>query len=155
MRWTIALAALMPAAPALGCPPPPPRPPGYVYPTLEEVLRQRADATPNIVYAVVERPILAPDPAEGPGTVRIVHVYKGGLRVGQRIAMVFERPRTDCDWGPNEGASPGTYGVMFLPRIEGSAPIRYMGFQHPGTVQQMIGFGIISSARPAPEAARP
>lgn len=155
MRWFIALTALVSVAPALACPPPPPPPPGHVYPTPEQMLRQRAEGVPNIVYAVVERPIRARDAKEPPGSVRILHVYKGNLRVGQRVAMAFEPPVNDCDRGPTECARSGDYGVMFLPALSGTAPIRYMGFQDPGKVDRMIGFGIISSARPAPPAAQP
>jgi len=155
MKRLIALAALGAASSAgWACPPPPP---GYVPPTREEALRRDVATAEAIVYAVIESPIGdgALDFGTGvfsgqAGTVRVLHVYKGDLAAGQRVAMYGLSYDTSCGslrYAPETGRR-GAYGVLFLHhRVEGRRPLPFTGFRAQADVAEMIRLGLIESAR--------
>jgi len=148
MRWTVALLLLAAAAPTMACPPPPP---GYQRPSPEEALRGQVMGAPNIVYAVVERAIQGEGSAPAgatPGHIRIMHVYKGGLRTGQRIPMYGLLARTDCGniEYSREGARQGAYGILFLRAWNGHDPVPFVSFESQATVDEMLRLGLIQSA---------
>lgn len=156
MKRLIALAMLGWAVPVAACPPPPP---GYVPPTREEALRRDASAALAIVYAVVESPIgdgtldFATGAFSGrSGTVRVLHVYKGELAVGQRLQMYGLSYETSCgnlDYAPETGRR-GAYGVLFLHhQVEGRRPLPFTGFRPEADVAEMIRLGLIRSAQAA------
>jgi hypothetical protein len=154
MKRLMALMVLGWGAAAAACPPPPP---GYVPPTREEALRRDVRAAEAIVYAVVESPIGdgALDFGTGAfsgqaGTVRVLHVYKGDLAVGQRVAMYGLSYDTSCGslrYAPETGRR-GAYGVLFLHhRVEDRRPLPFTGFRAQADVAEMIRLGLIDSAR--------
>ena len=154
MKRLIALAALGAASSGWACPPPPP---GYVPPTREEALRRDVATAEAIVYAVIESPIGdgALDFGTGvfsgqAGTVRVLHVYKGELAAGQRVAMYGLSYDTSCGslrYAPETGRR-GAYGVLFLHhRVEGRRPLPFTGFRAQADVAEMIRLGLIESAR--------
>ena len=163
LRFALLLSCLVPAA-ARACPPPPQ---DYVPPTREEWLARRVADAPAIVYAVVERPIgrgdvdYRTDVFSGvPGTIRILHVYKGALRVGQRLSLFGISWDTDCGsfhYDARLGRT-GAYGVLFLDPVA-ARPEGYpfTGFLPETDVADMIRLGLIRSARTAaaPPAAVP
>jgi len=148
MKWLIALLALIAVAPAMACPPPPP---GYRPPSPEEALRSRVMGAPNIVYAVVESAIQGEGSAlnrTAPGHIRIMHVYKGGLRMGQRIPMYGLLARTDCGniEYSREHARQGAYGVLLMRNWNGQDPVPFVRFESQATVDEMLRLGLIESA---------
>ena len=154
MKRLIALAVLGAASSGWACPPPPP---GYVPPTREEALRRDVATAEAIVYAVIERPIgdgeldFATGAFSGQaGTVRVLHVYKGDLAAGQRVAMYGLSYDTSCGslrYAPETGRR-GAYGVLFLHhRVEGRRPLPFTGFRPEADVAEMIRLGLIESAR--------
>jgi hypothetical protein len=155
MRLLIAIiASSLAVTAAHACPPPPT---GYVPPTREEALRGDVERAQAIVYAVVETSIGAGerDFATGEfsgraGIVRVIHVYKGDLRPGQRIPMYGLSYDTDCgslQYAPATGRF-GAYGVLFLHHpVEGRLPLPFSGFRPEADVAEMIRLGLIGSAR--------
>jgi hypothetical protein len=149
MKWTIALLLLAGASPALACPPPPP---GYHRPSPEEALRGRVMGAPNIVYAVVESAIQGEGTdlnRTAPGHIRVMHAYKGGLRMGQRIPMYGLTARTDCgniDYS-REHAREGAYGILLMQNWNGHDPVPFVSFESQATVDEMLRLGLIVSAR--------
>lgn len=155
MKRLMALIVLGWGVAAGACPPPPP---GYVPPTREQALRRDVATAEAIVYAVVESPIGHGELDFGTGaftgragTVRVLHVYKGDLAVGQRIALYGLSYDTSCGslrYAPETGRR-GAYGVLFLHhRVEGR-PLPFTGFRPEADVDEMIRLGLIASARPA------
>ena len=154
MKWAIALLLLTTAAPALACPPPPP---GYQPLSAEEAFRRDVERTPNIVYAVVETTIREEGSVMGrlnPGSVRILHVYKGDLRPGQRIPMYGVSFSTDCGSAQysRSDARRGAYGILLLEAWDGHERMPFDSFWDPAAVEEMFRQGLIRSARAAPEA---
>lgn len=153
MKHRLALLAFAAAAsPALACPPPY-YPPDQVPPSVDQLLRNRAEATPNIVYATVERSIPAwreDLSAQDLGMLRILHVYKGNLRAGQLIPMYGQVSLNDCMYQYNrEQAVRGTSGLIFLDAWDGSEPLAFESFQVPEVARDLIRIGVIQSAQAA------
>ncbi len=153
MKHLMALIVLGWSAAAGACPPPPP---GYVPPTREEALRRDVAAAESIVYAVVESPIGDGELDFGTGvftgqagTVRVLHVYKGSLAIGQRVALYGLSYESSCGnlrYAPETGRR-GLYGVLFLHhRVEGNRPLPFTGFRAQADVAEMIRLGLIESA---------
>lgn len=153
MKHWMALIMLGWGAAASACPPPPP---GYVPPTREEALRRDVGAAEAIVYAVVESPIGDGELDFGSGafsgqagTVRVLHVYKGDLAVGQQFAMYGLSYDTSCGslrYAPETGRR-GAYGILFLHhRVEGNRPLPFTGFRAQADVAEMIRLGLVRSA---------
>lgn len=101
-------------APALACLPPLP-PPGMIElppPTVEQRAEAIARGSENIVYGVLTRG--ASD--EEQGQLRILHVYKGNLRVGGHIVIRaswgFDPPMCVGMLGGPPPVPRGTYGVF-------------------------------------------
>jgi hypothetical protein len=142
------LIALIVAWPAFACPPalpddPPP-------PSRAELVRSAAERSPNIVYAVVERAIGAYRSGEQRRLIRILHVYKGELRVGQRLWMNVRGGGSECAPGqPAEiTALEGDDGVLLLPAYrEGGEPLALPEFLDAKDANDLIRAGIIRSAR--------
>ena len=149
MKWLVVLLSLTGTAQALACPPPPP---GYQPPSAEESLRYRVTSAPNIVYAVVERSIREERRAAArpePGRIRILHVYKGNLRRGQRIPIYGLSVETDCgniDYSRSD-ARRGAYGRLLLQAWDGRQAMPFVSFESRATVEDMIRLGLIASAR--------
>jgi hypothetical protein len=111
-RTFLAILLMAGPAPALACLPPPP---GVVEPPLPTV-KQRAEAiargSENIVYGVLARGL-----SNGKqGKLRILHVYKGSLRVGAGVAIKaswgFDPPMCAGMFGGPPPTPRGTYGVF-------------------------------------------
>jgi hypothetical protein len=151
MKWAIVLLLLAGSAPAQACPPPPP---GYQPPSAEESLRRRVAGAPNIVYAVVESSVQR----EGsvltrlmPGSVRIIHVYKGSLRPGQRIPLYGVSFESDCGnvHFSRGDARQGAYGILLLEAWNGRDALPFVSFEDSTTVAEMMRLELIQSARTA------
>jgi|GraSoiStandDraft_59_1057299.scaffolds.fasta_scaffold320160_2 hypothetical protein len=155
MRWMIALVApIMCAGAAAACPPPPQN---YVPPTREQMLREQVASADAIIYGVVGSTIGHGeiDPFTGrfsghAGTVRIRHVYKGDLRVGQRIRMYGLSYETDCGslhYRLRTGRA-GAYGLLLLHYGPGRRePYAFIEFVDESTVAELIRLGLIRSAQ--------
>jgi hypothetical protein len=141
---------LLPAA-AIACPPPPP--------TAEsEAARQQrvhnfkqyATRAPGIVYGVVEEDIGYDEKRHNfkkVGTLRILHVYKGPYKRGQRVRMSGGfYPLAICAMAPMS-LRKGAYGVVILDKAKEGQPLKHNGFLPPDMIQQFIAEGIIRSAR--------
>jgi len=144
MRVVFVLLAAGLATTAAACPPPiPPLHP----PTLEETdawYRDYADIE-NIVYATVDRAI-PPQGTGRQGRIRILHVYKGAMRVGQRVAVTNESEITCGMIRPWE-VPRGHYGVL---RLGPAADVMaFEGFMAPQTAAELIRRGLIGSAAAA------
>jgi hypothetical protein len=157
MRRALALIAFcLTATAAQACPPPPP---GYVPLTREQLLARQVGDAQAIVYALVERSIGSGDVdyrtgqfAGDPGTIRIVHVYKGELRAGQRLRLFGVSWDTDCGSFHYEArmGHAGAYGVLFLdPHGDRDGLYPFTGFVPAADVAAMIRLGLIQSARAA------
>lgn len=158
MRLVAAVtAALLVPTAARACPPPVE---SHRLPTRAEVLRGNVERAEAIVYAVVERSIghgeVDPDSdafSGDPGTIRILHVYKGDLRVGQRLRLYGQSYESSCgDFRYDSRAGrTGAYGVLFLSRddIASRQPIAFGTFTPAADVAEMIQLGFIRSARTA------
>lgn len=157
-RLLLALLAscLVPAA-AVACPPPPP---GYVPMTPEQLLRYDVDHADAIVFARIERAIghgevdpYTDDFTGDPGTIRILHVYKGDLRVGQRLRLYGQSFETDCGsyHYQSRAGRTGMAGVLLLHFGPGSGrnPQIFPEFRPEADVREMIRLGLIRSARTA------
>jgi hypothetical protein len=147
MKWPIALLALATAAPGFACLPYP----GDNEPTRAERVREAAAGAPDIVYAVVDREMRAPSALGGElRRLRILHVYKGGMRAGQHIVMHISNATSMCDPRPPASmiATRGAYGVLLL--YPHDAPIPFPDFLDPMEVEDLIRAGIIQSARGTP-----
>lgn len=145
MKWPLAALALATAAPGLACAPSLGNEPPRSY-----YVRQAAAAAPDIVYAMVEREMPAPRARGGElRRLRILHVYKGDLRVGQRLTMHVSDSSTMCDPKPpaRMQAPRGAYGVLLLYRPVGDAPPPFPDFLWPTDVEDLIQAGLIPSAR--------
>jgi hypothetical protein len=156
MKSAFVLLALLFATPAFACPPSLPDDP--VPPSPAELLRNAAERSPNIVYATVERASGAYHSGEQRRLVRILHVYKGDLHVGQRIWTKLALGSTECGGGqPAEiTALEGAYGILLLPAWrEGDEPPYLPGFLDASDADVLIRAGIIRSARETQAAAPP
>jgi hypothetical protein len=148
MRYFIVVLALISASPAVACPPslPTDAPP----PSRAELLRDAAEGAPNIVYAVVDEAVGAWQAIEQRRLVRIIHVYKGDLRAGQRIWMALRRGNTECGGGtPTEITRlKGDYGILLLPAYRaGDDPPQMPEFLDAADAEMLIRAGVIRSAR--------
>jgi hypothetical protein len=81
-------------------------------PTVEQRAEAIARNSENIVYGVLARGII-----DGrPGQLRIIHVYKGDLRVGTRVAIKqswgFDPPMCAGMMGEPPPTPKGAYGVF-------------------------------------------
>jgi hypothetical protein len=147
MKRLILMALL--AAPAAGraCPP------LNVHPVAvaqrEQAFRAEVDASKAIVYGVIERSITTRKGAVG--VLHILHVYKGDLIPGQRLAMRYAIPSPRCPIHvPKEyvfSQDRGTYGVVLIPGSAVGAPLPFTGFQGRARVDYMISRGLIVSAQ--------
>ena len=112
MRFTFAslFFALTPI-PASACLPPPP---GTVEkpPTLEEKAQAIFNGSDTIVYGVVTRGT----GFDRKGVLRVIHVYKGTARVGQRVPISaswgFDPPMCASMLGSPPTVDKGEYGVF-------------------------------------------
>lgn len=109
MAWALLMLAPFPAAACLPLPPGTIEPPP---PTVEQRAEAIARDSDNIVYGVLTRAI-----ADGrPGQLRVLHVYKGNLRVGNRVAIKeswgFDPPMCAGMLGGPPPTPKGAYGVF-------------------------------------------
>lgn len=150
MRPVLAIAALLlSATPAEACLPPPP---GSVLPTFEQTVRTAYLFTPDIVEAVVTRTIRRNDESRRPGELRVVRVYKGNLRVGQRLPFYFNELWTSCDYAPPEMfATRGSRGLVMLSSPDKGPPGRFRGFEGAEFVAELRRQGFLNPT-PAPAA---
>lgn len=81
MKWLLVLILLTTPSTAWTCRRELPAPGA----TREDNFRQAVRAAPNIVHGVVEQDITT----GRPGILRVTHVYKGNMRVGQRLRMRY------------------------------------------------------------------
>jgi hypothetical protein len=141
LAWALA------SSPALACSSAPPA--GVQPASLEEALRLTAGRADHIVYAMVVRPIRE-ESEPRTGRIRILHVYKGGLHVGQQLTT-FYRFLQDCPV-PRPQRMPrvprGAVGVLLLQGAQ--EPVEFPGFLSDGNLAAMLRFGIIRSARMPP-----
>ena len=72
-----------------------------------------------------------------PGLMRVLHVYKGNVRVGA-IYPLHAVPGSMCGSGDFR---PGLRGVMMIGRM--NAPIFYSGFLSPDEMSRLRRFGLI------------
>ena len=150
MKLLLAVAFLAISAPALGCGPTG-RPAGRTSPIDRgEMTRQAARAAPNIVYGIVERDVTS-RPGQA-GIFRVLRVYKGGLRAGQRIPMRYAAPTGGCVI-PRPGyvysQARGTSGVLLLGAQDRRGVFPFRGFLAAEYVQWLVRDGFIPSAPPA------
>ena len=148
MRYFVVFLALISASPALACPPW--LPGDTPSPSRAERLRSEAEGIPNIVYAVVDEAVGAYQAIEQRRLVRIIHVYKGDLRAGQRIWMTLRRGSTECGGGtPAEITRlKGDYGILLLPAYrDGGDPLEMPEFVRASDAEILIRAGVIRSAR--------
>jgi hypothetical protein len=100
------------ASPALACLPPPPGTVEPPPPTVEQRAEAIARNSENIVYGVLTRAII-----DGRlGELRVIHVYKGDLRAGTRVAIKsswgFDPPMCAGMLGDPPPTPKGDYGVF-------------------------------------------
>ena len=147
MKLLLAVALLAFSAPALGCGPTRPPPGGF---DRGAMTRQAARAAPNIVYGTVERDITSRRGEAG--IFRVLRVYKGGLRAGQRIPMHYAAPTGGCVI-PQPGyvftQARGTSGVLLLGAQDRRGVFPFRGFLADEYVRWLVRDGFISSLPPA------
>ncbi|HEY8591896.1 MAG TPA: hypothetical protein VIL42_03415 [Sphingomicrobium sp.] len=134
-----AIAAAASASPAFACAPPPP---GWVPPTHEQLIERFTKQADHIVYGII-----APSAAgDRKSMLKVLHVYKGGLRKGYTIegTASFDLPVPHCSgmMMPPDEKPVGTYGVFAL---RGDSP--ELNMIKPEDVQLMIRKGWIRSAQ--------
>lgn len=143
MKWPLALLALATAAPGLAC-----LPPIGNEPSRTERVLQAAAGAPDIVYAVVERAMLAPRRLSGElRRLRILQVYKGGMRPGQRLVMHISAATSMCEPRPPASmiATRGARGVLLIYPRGGNDPIPFPEFLWPSDELDLARAGIIPS----------
>lgn len=105
-----------------------------------------ADRATNIVYAAVDRSIRESGHRR-PGSIRILHVFKGDMQVGQRVATFYDYRPVCPNLRPDRSVAipRGAYGILLL---EGTRePFAFPSFVSQANVEAMIRFGIIRSTR--------
>lgn len=141
------LALLLLGSPAVGwaCAPVP-----YDPAENEARLLQYYGRVTDVVYGVVERDIRSD--AKRTGRLRILHVYKGKLAVGDQVLMRYSiPPAVYCPVYLPSGyvhrQRRGTFGVTFISRTGPAGVAEFKGFLPSETVERMIRAGLIKSAR--------
>jgi hypothetical protein len=138
----------------LACPPsPPPSAEGAAeWDRRIQSFKKHAVEAPAIVYGVMEDSLGYDKKRRDRnrvGTLRIIHVYKGRYRSGQRIKV---RPGSHllatCPMPPMS-IGRGSYGVVILDKTLGGKSMRHNGFLSPDLIRLLMADGIIRSARDA------
>jgi hypothetical protein len=130
--WLLALAAAASASGAQACLPPEP---GSRMRTEEEILRDVARFAPNIAYGRLVR-----GSDGGRPLFRVIHVYKGSLRPGQRV-------RHGIGWGIPGPMCPGMTPPPPVPggwngvAVIGSSEIYFLT---PDQVALMLRLGLLT-----------
>ncbi|SEH17551.1 hypothetical protein SAMN05428974_2247 [Sphingopyxis sp. YR583] len=147
MKRLIILSLLAAPTAALACPPLNVHPKAVAQ--REEDFRAQVGGAKAIVYAVVERSITTAK--QGIGTLRILHVYRGDMAVGERVEMRYAITIPRCPaYVPKDyvfSQDRGTYGVVLIPDGVQGVPLPFTGFQGRTRVDYMISRGLIVSAQ--------
>ena len=143
MKWLTTCASLLVPTAAIACPPTNQHPSAVA--EREALFWQEVTGATDIVYGVVDHAIVDSDRTGG--SFRILHVYKGNLRVGQRLPMAYAIPPS-CPWEPPGQArvSKGSYGVILVDRRGVAGAVPFTGFLG-SSVERLFSKGYIKSAR--------
>lgn len=137
---------------AIACPPPPPptaESKAHAQRRIEEFKRHAIQAS-GIVYGVVDKQIgydARNLDSSKVGTLRVIHVYQGQYKRGQRVKMrPGFWPLSTCPMPPMS-LPKGSYGVVILDKPSDGKAIPHNGFLPDYFIQSFIADGIIQSAQ--------
>jgi len=121
----------------------------------EAAWRRCVEGSAGIVYGVVDRRVVW---GRG-GTLRILHVYRGDFRVGQRLHVLYAPPQIpgDCYVYSPPGSifyRRGAYGVAFIGAPDANRRHGFGGLIGGNGAAQLIREATIESARTPGEVQR-